>query len=259
MAAMGGSASYAGYVRAMQAEDRDYDLAVFCYGHNDEPEDFAFCYEGLIRAVRRRFPRCALISILESAQGTYTDKMREIQFLADRYGILVADTIALFTGESGENSQVLANRVLHPSDAGHAVYAAVLETLIDGAVERGVPVDNRQIAPADPAVLWFDQFRAIDAEAFTRVGNAFRCTIDRREDVLLGIDTSFLPGENAYGVFLDGYQVSNRQFLFHWDEAQRHIQLVKTEPVAIDSRIEIRFAESAQADTFRGIYLSWKE
>lgn len=94
---MGGNASYAGYVRTMALNDGiDYDLAIICYGQNDGIDGFSTNYESIIRAIRSRYPDCSIISILESSQREYTDKMTTIQSICEHYGIPVADTIAAF-------------------------------------------------------------------------------------------------------------------------------------------------------------------
>lgn len=73
---MGGNASYAGYVRALSLDNNiEYDLVIFCYGQNDSPDDFGLYYESMIRAVKKRWSNCSMISILESSQRSYTEKM----------------------------------------------------------------------------------------------------------------------------------------------------------------------------------------
>ena len=54
---MGGNSSYAGYARVMELDEReDYDLAVICYGENDQREDFSFYYESILKAVQDKYP-----------------------------------------------------------------------------------------------------------------------------------------------------------------------------------------------------------
>lgn len=73
---MGGNTSYAGYVRIMELnEDKDYDLAIICYGQNDGVDGFSTNYESIIRAVRGNYPDYSIISILESSQREYIEKM----------------------------------------------------------------------------------------------------------------------------------------------------------------------------------------
>ena len=88
---MGGNASYAGYVRTMALnDDVNYDLAIICYGQNDSTDGFSTNYESIIRAIRSRYPDCSIISVLESSQKTYTEKMTTIQSICEHYSIPVA-------------------------------------------------------------------------------------------------------------------------------------------------------------------------
>ena len=81
---MGGNASYAGYVRTMALnDDVDYDLAIICYGQNDSADGFSTNYESIIQAIRSKYPGCSIISILESSQQTYTEKMTTIQSICE--------------------------------------------------------------------------------------------------------------------------------------------------------------------------------
>ncbi len=76
--------------------DVDYDLAIICYGQNDGAEGFSTNYEFIIRAIRSKYTDCSIISILESSQREYTEKMTTIQSICEHYSIPVADTIAAF-------------------------------------------------------------------------------------------------------------------------------------------------------------------
>lgn len=134
---MGGNTSYAGYVRTMMLDDgmtaeryqslsagerfEDYDLAIICYGQNDREENFSMYYESIIRAIRQKYSKCSIISILESSQRDYTNKMREIQNLCSHYDIPVADTIWVFS-DSGKSYEELATDGVHPNDEGQKIY-----------------------------------------------------------------------------------------------------------------------------------------
>lgn len=115
---MGGNSSYAGYVRMMVLnDDVDYDLAIICYGQNDGLDGFSSNYESIIRAIRSKYRDCSIISILESSQREYTEKMTTIQSICEHYGIPVADTIATFNN-SGTPYEELSNDGVHPNNAG---------------------------------------------------------------------------------------------------------------------------------------------
>lgn len=115
---MGGNASYAGYVRTMALrDDVNYDLAIICYGQNDRTDGFSTNYESIIRAIRSKYPDCSIISILESSQREYTEKMTAIQSICEHYDIPVVDTIDAFKN-SGKAYDDLSNDGVHPNDAG---------------------------------------------------------------------------------------------------------------------------------------------
>lgn len=85
---MGGNASYAEYVRTMILnDDTDYDLVVICYGQNDSTDGFSTDYEALVRAIRNKYTNSSIISILESSQKEYTEKMITIQNICAQYNI----------------------------------------------------------------------------------------------------------------------------------------------------------------------------
>lgn len=137
---MGGCDSLCGYVRVKELRDNiDYDLAIVCYGQNDSPEQFDIFYESIIRAVCQKYTKCSVISIQESSQKTYTEKMKAISTIASYYGIPVVDTIAPFRkGNTNQEIDDFYNMLtadgIHPNDAGHAVYARQIENTIDKMV-----------------------------------------------------------------------------------------------------------------------------
>lgn len=131
---MGGNASYAGYVRTMALnDDVGYDLAIICYGQNDGADGFSTNYESIIRAIRSKYPDCSIISILESSQRTYTEKMTTLQSICEHYGIPVADTIDAFNN-SGKAYDDLTGDGVHPNDAGQEIYFETVKKVIDDNV-----------------------------------------------------------------------------------------------------------------------------
>ena len=131
---MGGNASYAGYVRTMALnDDVDYDLAIICYGQNDSTDGFSTNYESIIQAVRTKYPDCSIISILESSQREYTEKMTTIQSICEHYSIPVADTIAAFNN-SGKAYDDLTGDGVHPNEAGQEIYFETVKSVIDDNV-----------------------------------------------------------------------------------------------------------------------------
>ena len=106
---MGGNTSYGGYVsEKLLEEETAFDLVIVCYGENDLPELFARDYEALIRELYRRNDRCCIISVLESSQREYTEKMQQIIRFAPYYELCLADTIEAFD-RSGYAYEVLSD------------------------------------------------------------------------------------------------------------------------------------------------------
>lgn len=166
---MGGNASYAGYVRTMALNDNvDYDLAIICYGQNDGTDGFSTNYESIIRAIKSKYQDCSIISILESSQRTYTEKMTTIQSICEHYSIPVADTIAAFNN-SGKAYDDLTGDGVHPNDAGQEIYFETVKAVIDDNVAASTgKMTDTDVINAD--VHEFDNFIWYDASSdFERV------------------------------------------------------------------------------------------
>ena len=128
---MGGNTSYAGYVRTMNLNDKDsYDYIIICYGQNDKLEDFSLYYEVLLRTIREKYPEAVMISILESSQREYTEKIQIIQELCNHYDVYIADTIEAFNN-SGLPYEVLCDDGTHPNDRGYELYFNTVATVME--------------------------------------------------------------------------------------------------------------------------------
>ncbi len=250
---MGGNASYAGYVRALSLDNNiEYDLVIFCYGQNDSPDDFGLYYESMIRAVKKRWSNCSMISILESSQRSYTEKMETIKTLADYYGILVADTIKPFTDGSNGEYDDLTRDTVHPNDEGQAVYAEVIEKIIDNEVK---------LSPINLEADSFENFIWFGKDSFEREGNVFTLKTDPENPIsgIMGIDYTFVSGENTCTITIDDILYSAPEIAFNYDFSQRHIMIVNPDintPVTVNNKVEISFQTEQQADGFYGICFS---
>lgn len=140
--AIGGTTSYTGYYQAetaMRAAVRaagSYDLVIICYGQNDAPENFCLYYEAMLRSVKKQNRSCQLITILESSQQVYTEKMQEIIRLSGLYGADVADTISAFFA-SGFSYEALTPDGTHPNETGHQIYFEAVRNIIEANVAEG--------------------------------------------------------------------------------------------------------------------------
>ena len=253
---MGGNASYAGYVRTMALNDNvDYDLAIICYGQNDGGDDFSTNYESIIRAIRSKYPDCSIISILESSQRTYTEKMTTIQSICEHYSIPVADTIAAFNN-SGKAYDDLTGDGVHPNDAGQEIYFETVKKVIDD----NVATPTGKMAEADVInadVHKFDNFVWYDASSdFERVGDT-TFTMSTSAAGILGIDYTYESGDNKADIYVDGELFESPTVTFDYDFSQRHI-LVVSDDCTVNDEIKVVFTSKEQADGFKGMCFSWE-
>lgn len=145
--AIGGTTSYTGYyqcetsMRTAIKKSGSYDLVIICYGQNDAAENFSLYYEGMLRSAKKQNPSCQFITILESSQQVYTEKMLEIIRLSGLYGADVADTISAFFA-SGFSYQQLTPDGTHPNAEGHRIYFEAIRSIIESNIANGkaVPV-----------------------------------------------------------------------------------------------------------------------
>lgn len=253
---MGGNASYAGYVRTMALnDDIDYDLAIICYGQNDSVDGFSTYYESIIQAIRSKYPDCSIISILESSQREYTDKMTAIQSICDHYGIPVADTIAAFNN-SGKAYDDLSNDGVHPNDVGQEIYYETVKAVIDEnvAVSTG-KMEDVDVINAD--VHKFDNFIWYGADTdFERVDDT-TFTLNASASGILGIDYTFESGDNKADVYVDGELYKSPTVTFNYDFSQRHIMVV-SDDCTVENEIKVVFDTKEQADGFKGVCFSWE-
>lgn len=253
---MGGNTSYAGYVRTMALNDEiHYDLAIICYGQNDGTEGFSTNYESVIRAINRRYPDCSIISILESSQREYTEKMTTIQSLCEHYAIPVADTIAAFNN-SCKAYDTLTDDGVHPNAAGQEIYFETVKSIIDENVAASTGKSG-DVEPVNADVHKFDNFIWYGADTdFKRVDDT-TFILNVSAVGVLGIDYTYESGDNKADIYVDGELYKTPTVTFNYDFSQRHI-LVVSDNCKVEEEIIIAFDSSEQADGFRGMCFSWE-
>lgn len=253
---MGGNASYAGYVRTMVLnDDTDYDLVVICYGQNDSTDGFSTNYEALIRGVRNKYPNSSIISILESSQKEYTEKMTTIQSICEHYSIPVADTIAAFNN-SGKAYDDLTKDKVHPNDAGQDIYFETLKDIIDSNVSAYTG-KMEDVEVINAAVKKFDNFvwYGIDTD-FKRVDDT-TFTLQTFASGVLGIDYNFESGDNKADIYADDELYESPTVTFNYDSSQRHIMIVG-DNCTVEKELKVVFNTKEQADGFKGMCFSWE-
>ena len=201
---MGGNASYAGYVRTMALEDDvDYDLAILCYGQNDGVDGFGESYETMIQAIQKKYPDCSIISILESSQKEYTEKMLTIKKLCKYYEIPVADTIAAFQN-SGISYEKFAEDGVHPNDAGQDIYFETVKKVIEKQVQESTGKMEQRTPLYEGAekyrnFVWF----GVNEKGFKRL-NDTTFELNIKAEGILGIDYTYESGDNKADIYIDG-------------------------------------------------------
>lgn len=250
---MGGNA---GYVRTMALnDDVGYDLAIICYGQNDGTDGFSTNYESIIRAISSKYPDCSIISILESSQREYTEKMTTIQSICEHYAIPVADTIAAFNN-SGKAYDDLTGDGVHPNEAGQEIYFETVKSVI----EDNVAASTGKMADVDVInadVHRFDNFiwYGVDTD-FKRIDD-ITFTLNASASGILGIDYTYELGDNKADIYVDGELFESPTVIFDYDFSQRHI-LVVSDDCTVENEIKVVFNSKEQADGFRGICFSWE-
>lgn len=252
---MGGNTSYAGYARVMALDDEeDYDLAIICYGENDKPEDFSLYYESILRAVNHKYPSCKLITILESSQRDYTDKIRTIQSLSEHYDAYVADMIAAFR-DSGKPYEELCDDGTHPNDAGQKVYYETVRACLDAYYADREQMTEHVVEAVNQEIVFLDNFQYYSAGDFRKVDEY---TYELKADIplsMLGIDYTSVKGINQITVCVDGENVCDKQIGWENDFTLRIIEVAADE-CEVRSAIRIVFSSKEQMDAFHGIIFS---
>lgn len=254
---MGGNTSYAGYVRTMaQNTDVNYDLAIICFGQNDKISDLPLYYESVIRAVKKRFGTCSIISVLESSLWENAQKIQTIQMICGHYGIPVADAVASFNADP-RGYDVLLRDGVHPSDEGHALYCQTVFDVIAGQVNMGAGLPNTDVAPLNADVLNYENMTWIDVTLFDKTDDmTYSWDVPGGMTGILGIDYTYVSGDNAAQIYIDGELYSAPMVTFDYDFSQRHIVMV-AESCVIEKNITVKFSNADQAAGFKGFALSF--
>lgn len=260
---MGGCDSLCGYVRVQNIRDGiDNDLAVICYGENDAEEDFGLYYESIIRALRAKYPAIEIICIQESSQMDYTFKMKTIAEIAGHYNLPVADTIEPFMADYDN----LTVDGCHPNNAGHRIYANVVEGIIDDAV-RDKRVSNFDIEPFNENVLFFDRYTWIPKSEFRKFGNKYsvklkadingsgkKTTLSDGSGVYLITDIIDREGSNNFAIYSNKEKLLDREFEWAYPFEQRHIPILQKDVILQEGiTLTIKFENGKQAKNFEGI------
>ena len=244
---MGGNSSYAGYGRVAALQDGvDYDLAILCYGQNDAPDSFQENYESIIVALRDKYPGIKLISILESAQLEYTDKMKTIQKLCAYYDIPVADTIAAFE-QSGYAYEDLTVDGTHPNQIGAGIYFDVVSDIIRKEADKEISsawtydVKNAGYFPVE-------DFKRVDDYTWKVKCGPLKGRI--------GLYRYYAEGSHKIIVRLDDRQELVEESAWGYEFKQAHFYEMSSDTYEIQESITVVFDSKESADDFLGLLVT---
>jgi hypothetical protein len=116
---------FKGWHTYSQAQEKSYDLILVVYGQEevtewDNPNEFAYFYEGLLRKIMMDNPKAEIMAVVENALDNKRANM--IKQLADHYNLSYADTRLAFDQSSLELEDLTMDGIL-PNDAGYALYS----------------------------------------------------------------------------------------------------------------------------------------
>jgi lysophospholipase L1-like esterase len=249
---MGGNTSIAGIVREkLLGDEVDYDLAIICYGENDaDDENFAPNYEAIIRGLKIQYGNISIISILESSQREYTNKINQIIAIDKFYNIPIADTIKAFdqSGYAYEELVGTPDDFTHPNDIGHQIYLATIGDVIQKEINSKRMYCSLSDKYDDSIYIPADSFRRVDSKTFeSKIAST-------TADIIMLRD--YCPGENSVEIIATDKIVAQESFEWNYTFSQAHIYQITDEPVALNGELTITFSTEEIADSFSGIMLT---
>jgi hypothetical protein len=227
-------------------------------------------------------PNCCLFSVLESSQRAYTEKICEIQRVAEYYGIPVVDTLDAYT-KSEYSYDALSPDTIHPGPLGEELYLQAFTEVLSSEVENASKaiadcvtraISGRESFPEstlpnqrhirqkaiDPRVDTMARFAYLPVENFTRVNDTVYELKDARAAGILGIYYWVIPGDNRLQITIDDELFCDKEDAFYHYNTQARIELLDKERMELDgATIRIVFDSLEQADGFRGLVFSDSE
>ena len=255
---MGGNTTYASIIRAFKLnKDLNFDLVILCSGENDNAITLGQYYEALIRNIKNKYPNADIISILQSSQKTYTDKIKTIQIITQHYNIPTVDTIIPFTnGENGSYSSLTVDGI-HPTNKGYSLYAKALETLIEQNMQNNQKSKKHKLPPPIFAnSIKHSCFIELSTNTLTRTENTFIGKINLPVSSFIGIEVNFITGTNSYEIYVNEKNLVKKEF--YWKYPNKHfITDISETSFTGPQTIKITFDSPYQADSFKGFFVTY--
>lgn len=235
-----GNAAYGGYAienLTTLENGGKYDLIILCYGQNDyELSNFPVYYEALIRATKKNNPHAEIITILESAQLDYTEKINNIIKISDYYGISYVDTIQAFK-ESGFSNEELTTDLVHLNEKGHKIYADSIFDVLKNNVLFSEYKQAKLKKPLNKAVQNYDYFYYINRNQMSESEDKLSFVVDGKIDTI-GIDQIHEPGDNKLSITV-GDENLDLGYDWNYSFSQRHINLIHSNDINASKQTEI--------------------
>lgn len=246
---LGGNSSFAGYAQVMRLDNKeDYDWVIVCYGQNDQEEDFAFYYESLLRSIYWKYPNSQLMTILESSQKTYTEKIKTIQQLSEHY-----DAIEAFE-QSGYTYEELCDDGTHPNDLGQRVYFDVVKDTLNNILSEKRE-SSEYVEALNPEVDKMQQFTYYKLSQFQEQGNlTYQIEVDNPGDIW-GMDYDIISGNNSISISFDDEFITQKEISWENKFQLQYIE-VFLKNYANPTVIKISFSSEEQKQAFHGIIVS---
>ncbi|WP_146059984.1 hypothetical protein [Butyrivibrio sp. Su6] len=110
----------------------------------------------------------------------------------------------------------------------------------------------------DVKTYQYDNSICFSRADFRRNGlKKFEITLKEPVTAGIGIDRSYMPGENGIIIYVDGNLVYDESFEWNYGFGQEHVDKVVEEPVYIEKKIVVEFSSIELAKYFNGIMLNY--
>ena len=251
---LAGNGAFAGYTRINTLDNRNtnYDLIILCYGQNDvDNDEFASVYEAMVRSTIKKYPNAQIISILESSQKTYTNKIKTIMSICEQYGIPCVDTIEAFKN-SAYNYEELTTDGIHLNSTGNAIYAeSIYKTIENNLINNTCKIKNLE-KPFYEKSIDYEYFCYIPISEFS-IENGKGVIFLNEQFNSLGIDRINTSGIHQMEMLFDD-ESYDMGYAWNYDFLQRHIEPQLKGSFDV-SKLQI-YAESEVINNFNGIILT---
>lgn len=237
-----GNGTFSQYAQVMNLEEKqNFDLAVICLQKQNGEEAFSIFYESLIRAIKSKFGHCSIIALTEGSGND--ESYNIISDLGEYYKFSVAEV-------ENDKRIVSESRVL--TEEGNKAYSKAVINIIKQNVKENRVTEELVAEPYNGGLIDPESFKYITADNFSRTAENEYVLDGISLNGMMGIDYSFLSGNNKVDFYFDDTFYSSISIEFDYDFTQRHITLV-ADGISVYNSVRIIFENKEQADSFRGI------